>query len=166
MKLKSVSIYNSCMTTYGSKIKARFAFFDEVFHQTSLTVKLDKVFRWWIHVGYNKSVHIDHLILRLFHFTDYAPFISLRTCLVHEFTIHYSVIHFVFFWWFHQVLLRGIQPLNEEQHFLSNGLHSWCHFLRTVYITQGLQNHCRQEATAWYQGNRLSIHQVSVEENQ
>ena len=39
--MKPVCIYDSGMTAYG--IKTGFAFFDEVFHQPSLTVKFDKI---------------------------------------------------------------------------------------------------------------------------
>ena len=41
--VESVGIYNSGMTAYGSKIKTRFTLFDKVFHQSSLTVKFDKI---------------------------------------------------------------------------------------------------------------------------
>ena len=33
----------SCVTAHRSKVKARFAFFDEVLHQTSFTIKPDEV---------------------------------------------------------------------------------------------------------------------------
>ena len=43
MYLKPVGIYNSGMTAYGSKIKTRFTFFDEVLHQSSFAVKFDEI---------------------------------------------------------------------------------------------------------------------------
>ena len=43
MYLDSVCIYDSVVTAHRRKIKTGFAFFDEVFHQTSFAVKFDKV---------------------------------------------------------------------------------------------------------------------------
>ena len=77
MYLKSVCIYASGMTAYGSKIKTGFAFFDKVFHQTSLAVKFDKILWCGIHVCDNKCVHVNHLVFRLFHLAYHAPFIHL-----------------------------------------------------------------------------------------
>ena len=93
--LKSVGIYDSSMATYRSEIKTRFAFFDEVFHQTSFAVKFDEVFRWGIHVCDNKCVHVNHLVFRLFNLAYHTPFIRPWTCFVHEFTINYRIINFV-----------------------------------------------------------------------
>ena len=42
MYLDSVCIYDSVVTAHRRKIKTRFAFFDEVFHQTSFAVKFDR----------------------------------------------------------------------------------------------------------------------------
>ena len=51
--MKSVGIYNSGMTAYGSKIKTRFTLFDKVFHQSLLTVKFDKIWNTRYHAQKN-----------------------------------------------------------------------------------------------------------------
>ena len=95
MYLKPVGIYYSGVTAYGSKIKTRFAFFDEVFHQPSFTIKFDKILWWGIHVCDNKCVHVNHLVFRFFNLAYHTPFIRPWTCFVHKFAINYRIIHFV-----------------------------------------------------------------------
>ena len=95
MYLKSVGIRYSCMTAHWSKIKTRFAFFDEVLHQTALTIKPDEVFWRWIHVCDNKCIHVSHLFFRFLYLTDNTSFIRSRCCTIHEFAINYSIINFV-----------------------------------------------------------------------
>ena len=64
--LKLVCIHDSAMTVHRSKIKARLALFDEVFYYASLTVKLDKILRWRIHICNKKCVRANHSIFCFF----------------------------------------------------------------------------------------------------
>ena len=96
MYLKSVGIHYSCMTTHWSKVKTGFTFFDEVLHQTSLTIKPDEVFWRWVHICDDKCVPVSHLIFRFLYLTDNTSFIRPCGCLIHEFAINYSIIDFVF----------------------------------------------------------------------
>ena len=97
MYLKPVGIHNSCMTADRIKVKTCFTFLYEVFHQASFAIELDKIFRGWLHVCNNECIHVSHLVFRFFNFTDNTSFIRPRTCLIHEFTINYSIIYFVVF---------------------------------------------------------------------
>ena len=85
------------LTAYGSKIKTKSAFFDEVFYQPSLAVKSEEILWWRIHVCYNKCVHANHLIFRFFNITYYVPFIRSWSCFAYEFAINCRRINFVIF---------------------------------------------------------------------
>ena len=95
MYLDSVCIYDSVVTTHRRKIKTRFAFFDEVFHQTSFAVKFDEIFRWGIHICDDKGIHVNHLVFWLLNLAHNASFIRPWTSFVHEFTVNHSVVYLV-----------------------------------------------------------------------
>ncbi len=96
MYLKSVGIHYSCMTTHRNNVKTGFAFYNEVLHQTSLTIKFNEVFRRWVYICDDKCIPIIYLISRFLSFEDNTSFTRPCDCLIHEFAINYSTINFVF----------------------------------------------------------------------
>ena len=69
MYLKSVGIHYSCMTTNRNNVKTGFAFYNEVLHQTSLTIKFNEVFRRaerkWICIILPPSIEVIRKKLKL-----------------------------------------------------------------------------------------------------
>lgn len=61
MKSHSVGIYYFGVTADSSKIKATFAFLNEIFHPATTTVKLNNLIGFHIHVCNNKGVHVYQL---------------------------------------------------------------------------------------------------------
>lgn len=70
-------IYCFGMTADSSKVKLAFAFLDKVFRPAAITVKLNDLAGFHIHVCNNKSVHVRQLAVWFFNLEDHAPWIIL-----------------------------------------------------------------------------------------
>ena len=72
MDLEAVCIDNHGGTADCGKVKPAFPFFNEIFHFTAATVKLDHLVRCQIfHCCNNESVNVYDLPIRFFNLEDY-----------------------------------------------------------------------------------------------
>ena len=72
MNKKAVCIYQPGETTYRGKVKATFAFFDEIFHLASATIELNHLVGVHFHRCDNKGIQMNHLPIRLFDFENHS----------------------------------------------------------------------------------------------
>ena len=163
MYLDSVCIYDSVVTAHRRKIKTRFAFFDEVFHQTSFAVKFDKVFWWGIHVCDDKGIHVNHLVFWLLNLAHNASFIRPWTSFVHGFTVNHSVVYLVILSPTGKCICKKRRFFTEN--LVSAGWHSLFRFPHTVYRDQELQNHYRREAGDGWLDNHSGTRRESAAGN-
>ena len=73
MDLQAVCVDNHARTADRTEVKASFPFFDEIFHFTSATVKLQHlVGSQFFHCSNNEGVSVDYLSIGLF-YLEYNP---------------------------------------------------------------------------------------------
>lgn len=75
MNPHSVGIYYFGMAADNGKVKSVSAFFGEVFHPATVTVKLGDLIGFHIHVCNNESVHVCQLAEWFFNFENHTPWI-------------------------------------------------------------------------------------------
>lgn len=111
--------------------------FNEVFHQSSLTVKFDEMLWRSFHVCDNKCVHVNHLVFWLFDLAYHASCIRPWTCFVHEFSIGYCVVNFIVFCVFIKFIYK-IGCFFAENGILREANHITCTVFFTLLIWSGV----------------------------